>query len=164
MRNGVTADALRKGGSTFHIIFGLNLPQLSEIARSIGYDKELALKLWGNTSTRCSLLLATMIINPNDFSQAEAEKWISEVTDYEVADILCLKLLSKTDYSYILIKKYIDSSKLMSRYIAWRLLFTFLKRNPQYMEVWSKEINETAANSIDSKIRNIALQILMTLA
>ena len=32
MRNGIVADALRKGGMPHKVIFGLNVPQLSEIA------------------------------------------------------------------------------------------------------------------------------------
>ena len=36
MRNGVIADVLRKGGSPFRTIFGLNLPQIAEIAADTG--------------------------------------------------------------------------------------------------------------------------------
>ena len=39
LRNGVIADTLRRAGSPFKIIFGLNLPQLAEIAAELGYSE-----------------------------------------------------------------------------------------------------------------------------
>ena len=37
-RNGIVADTLRKAGLPFGVIFGLQLPQLSGIARDIPHD------------------------------------------------------------------------------------------------------------------------------
>lgn len=48
MRNGITADALRRVGQPFRVIFGLNMPQLREIAGEFGPDEELARELWAN--------------------------------------------------------------------------------------------------------------------
>lgn len=36
MRNGAVADSLRRQGADYRIIFGLNLPQLVDIAREFG--------------------------------------------------------------------------------------------------------------------------------
>ncbi len=54
MRNGVVADMLRRAGSPFHIIFGLNLPQIVEIASEIPETQREAMAdaLWQNRSTR----------------------------------------------------------------------------------------------------------------
>ena len=46
MRNGVIADTLRKGGSTFRIIFCLNLPQFVDIAYTTDTIPSLAYDLW----------------------------------------------------------------------------------------------------------------------
>lgn len=46
MRNGVIADTYRRAGSPFRIIFGLNLPQITEIAAEFAPDSELAAELW----------------------------------------------------------------------------------------------------------------------
>ena len=45
MRNGVIADTLRRAGSPFKIIFGLNLPQISEIAARTPHTAGLAERL-----------------------------------------------------------------------------------------------------------------------
>ena len=62
MRNGIIADSLRKAGSPFRMIFGLNLPQLDEIAADTGKDEELALMLFADRNNRESSLLAPMIM------------------------------------------------------------------------------------------------------
>ncbi len=49
MRNGIIADVLRRGGSPFRIIFGLNLPQIVEIAAENEASADLARRLWANT-------------------------------------------------------------------------------------------------------------------
>ncbi|MDE6370251.1 MAG: hypothetical protein K2K92_02035, partial [Duncaniella sp.] len=61
MRNGVIADTLRKAGLPYRIIFGLNLPQIAEIAEETGADEALARQLWADTGTRESMMLAPMI-------------------------------------------------------------------------------------------------------
>ena len=71
-RNGIIADTMRKAGSPFKIIFGLNIPQIKQIASEIGKNKALAAKLWNNTTTRESMLLAPMIYPADELDIAEA--------------------------------------------------------------------------------------------
>ena len=61
MRNGAVADNMRKLGANYRIIFGLNLPQIVEIANETPHDEVLAEALWQIKSTRESQLLAPMI-------------------------------------------------------------------------------------------------------
>ena len=61
MRNGAVADYMRRMGAPYKIIFGVNLPHLSEIASETVPSQELARQLWANSSTRESMLLAPMI-------------------------------------------------------------------------------------------------------
>ena len=64
-RNGIVADTLRSAGmNCYSVIFGLNLPQLSAIARQITetHDRDafvsLADALWADKAVRESRLLA----------------------------------------------------------------------------------------------------------
>lgn len=61
MRNGIIADTLRKAGLGYKIIFGLNLPQITEIASGLTADADLAEELWADRRTRESMLLAPML-------------------------------------------------------------------------------------------------------
>ncbi|MDE6041722.1 MAG: hypothetical protein K2F99_09125 [Muribaculaceae bacterium] len=126
MRNGVVADALRKGGSPFPIIFGINLPQLVEIASSTGKNKELAEKLWGNTTTRESMLIAPMLMPVQEFGIEDARRWASGATVAEVADILCHRLLRHLPFAWALAEEYADS------YIGLRLAFNLVASDPEH--------------------------------
>ena len=57
-RNGIVSDTLRKAGMPYNIIFGLQLPQIAEIARSNEKNLELADALWQDSGVRESRLLA----------------------------------------------------------------------------------------------------------
>ena len=61
MRNGIVSDTLRKAGSPYRSISGLNLPQLAEIARETGRDETLAAILRADDHTRESQLMAPML-------------------------------------------------------------------------------------------------------
>lgn len=124
MRNGVIADTYRKAGSPHHIIFGLVLPQLVEIASEFGHDPELAGQLWNNRSTRESMLLAPMLLRPEDITVDCALEMINQSPSAETADILCHRLLRHTPFSLdIAIKASDPSSTPTCRYAAMRLLW-----------------------------------------
>lgn len=131
MRNGIIADTLRQAGSPFRIIFGLNLPQIVEIATETGKNRELADKLWANTTTRESLLIAPMLVEPSDFSIDDARRWVAEVPATEVADILCHRLLRHTPYAWELAEELIDKhDENFALYTGLRLTFNLVHTDP----------------------------------
>lgn len=126
MRNGAIADRLRRLGSPHRIIFGLNLPQLAEIATRYAGDTALAEELWANTSTRESMLLAPMIYPIEGMTMETALRWIGTIPSAEVADILCHRLLRKLDFAPELVERLSSSTHDMARYTALRLAFNLL--------------------------------------
>lgn len=131
MRNGVIADALRRGGSPFKIIFGVNMPQLAEIAAGEGPDIELARELWDNRSTRESMLLAPMLVDAATFTPDEARRWIASVPSPEIADNLVHKLLRHMNCGYELAVEASRSDNDMQHYVAMRLLWHYLRVHPE---------------------------------
>ena len=124
MRNGVIADTYRKAGSPHHIIFGLVLPQLVEIASEFGHDPELARQLWANSSTRESMLLAPMLLRPEDMTLSSALEMISQSPSAETVDILCHRLLRHTRFSLDIAVQASDTSlPPLCRYASLRLLW-----------------------------------------
>ena len=131
MRNGVIADTYRRAGSPFRIIFGLNLPQIVEIAGDFGPDAGLAEALWANTSTRESMLLAPMLLRPEDLTEENALKMIEECPSAETVDILCHRLLRKTPFAFSLAMKAAEAGRSpLTRYAALRLLWHQLLSHP----------------------------------
>ena len=71
-RNGITADILRKAGMPYKIIFGLQVPQIAQIARGHKPDMELADRLWNDTEVRESRLLATYLFPIGEVTESKA--------------------------------------------------------------------------------------------
>lgn len=131
MRNGAVADNMRRHGAHYRIIFGLNLPQIVEIANETPRSVELAEALWKNQSTRESLLIAPMIYPREEFGLDVACRWVSEVPTAEVGDVLCHRMLRHMDYAWQLATTMVKSSHVMERYVSLRLMFNLL---PSYLD------------------------------
>lgn len=119
MRNGIIADTLRRAGSPYHIIFGLNLPQLMEIAAMTPHTVELADALHANASTRCSRLMAPMIHPAEDMSEQKALQWMTDVLCAEEADILCHRLLRKLPFASSLVSKALEADSSAQTWLAY---------------------------------------------
>lgn len=120
-RNGMLADRLREAGDCHYVIFGLNLPQIVDIACMAGNDKALAEQLWANDTTRESRLIAPMIYPRELMTIETAREWIEAVENTEVADIVCHRLLRYLDFAWELCEEYAGAASDMQRYVALRL-------------------------------------------
>lgn len=110
-RNGVLADALRKQcGLTQKMIFGLNLPQLKEIAARIGRDEELSAQLWADEECRESRLLAILIGEPQ-----------GSVKTVEEADVLCHAVLRHRPDAAAIAAELLRSDDPLTHYQGLRL-------------------------------------------
>ena len=78
-RNGIIADTLRSAGWTHSVIFGLNLPQITDIARQQpAPDVDLALELWNDRNVRESRLITPFLL-PKDYQQADLLKLLADI-------------------------------------------------------------------------------------
>lgn len=140
MRNGDLAQQMRERGASYRINFGLNLPQVVEIARdflpggaermALGDDFDMAgfaRRLRDNVSTRESMLIAPMLFPVGALTIDEAVEWSSNVASPEVADVLCLKLLRYWPGAEGLIHVLLSDRPPLARYCALRLLLNLLQ-------------------------------------
>lgn len=119
MRNGLLADMLRKQCRLPHkLIFGLNLPQIKEIAREAGEDPALGAELWADAGCRESRLMAPMVMPRN----AEAYALAREAATEEEADVLCHSLLRHCPDPVAAAVDLAADPRPMTRYCALRLL------------------------------------------
>lgn len=156
MRNGIIADALRKSGSPYKIIFGLNMPQLKEIATDYMGNEELAKKLWENKTTRESVILAPMLMDASKLTDEVAKNLIEESPDVECLDMLTHNLLRKYSNKEDLALQLIPTDNWKYHYVAMRLAWTFLTTNPLLAQSLAKK----EAEQKDKRTINLALKIL----
>lgn len=130
MRNGIIADTIRKAGLDYKMIFGLNIPQIKEIAEALPHTSILAEEMWADKRTRESMLLAPMLYPVEALDITTAKRWVEEVTTTEVADTLCHSLLRHHPQAWDIAMEYVASSDELLRYTAFRLLFNMLYSRP----------------------------------
>ncbi len=127
LRNGMIADTLRKGGLEQKYIFGLQLPQIKEIAaRFKQADDEdsclLARELWNDKECREARLLACHLMPPSHLNSEEAAQWAEDVATREEADILAFRLLRYLPYASDLAKKLSESGQQLKNYTATAIM------------------------------------------
>ena len=91
-RNGMVSDALKKAGSPHKLSYGLQLPQLSEIAKKLPSDMALAEKLWQDKDTRESRLLSFFLFPKELVGMKKAKELIEDLQTREEAEILVFRL------------------------------------------------------------------------
>ena len=126
MRNGVVADSLRRAGCPYRIIFGVNVPQLGEIAAEFGPSAELAESLWADEAMRESFVLATMLYPVDRLTIEHARALVDRARWSEDADMLCFKLFKRTAFATQLAAELTAAADRLHRYAGLRLYFNIV--------------------------------------
>lgn len=135
MRNGALAAQMRAAGLAYRINFGLNIPQIKEIASEISNMQlssfemlTLANSLWENETTRESRLLAPMIYPADLMTSDTALSWMRQTQTTEIADHLCHSLLRHLPFATGLAETIIADQVAsdINRYTAIRLILNLL--------------------------------------
>lgn len=130
LRNGIVADSLRKGGLDYKMAFGLNLPQIVEVASEIEPDRELAETFWADDRTRESKLLAPMIYPREAVTRQRASEMLRQTLTTEVADVLCHRLLRHLPFAMEVAADAVADADELVRYGGFRLMFNLLYARP----------------------------------
>ncbi|MDE6537012.1 MAG: hypothetical protein K2M13_03100 [Muribaculaceae bacterium] len=101
-RNGIVADTLRKH-FPYKIVFGLQVPQLAQIAAHTDKSMALAERLWGERGNRESRLLATYLFPLDEVTPEMSLKLASEVETSEEADMLIFRVLKRLPFARFLL-------------------------------------------------------------
>jgi len=78
--------------------FGVSVPKLRTLAREVGRDHLLALKLW-ETGLHDARLLATMVDIPEEVTVDQMDKWVRDFDSWDVVDGSCGNLFDKTPFA-----------------------------------------------------------------
>src|SRR5438445_4370600 len=78
--------------------FGISVPKLRSLAREVGRDHQLALKLW-ETGLHDARLLASMVDDPEQVTVDQMDKWVRDFDSWDVVDGSCGTLFDKTPFA-----------------------------------------------------------------
>jgi 3-methyladenine DNA glycosylase AlkD len=79
--------------------FGVSAPEVKKIAREIGKDHDLALKLW-QTEVLEARAVACLIADPAKVTDAQMESWVADLDNWATCDTVTGYLFDKTPYAY----------------------------------------------------------------
>jgi 3-methyladenine DNA glycosylase AlkD len=90
-------DSMSRFGIRTSSALGISIPQLRNLAKKIGTDHGLALKLW-KTKIHEARILASMIDDPSQVTQAQMEEWAVGFDSWDLVDNCCGNLFDKTPF------------------------------------------------------------------
>ena len=77
---------------------GLSIPDLRKIAKEIGKDHDLALKLW-KTEIQEARILAAMVDRPEEVTEQQMETWVKDINSWDVCDQVSMNLFEKAPFA-----------------------------------------------------------------
>jgi 3-methyladenine DNA glycosylase AlkD len=84
-------DGMARFGIRAKMVYGVAKPRMDELARRIGKDHRLALRLW-TTGVHDARILAGMIDEPARVTAAQMERWVRDFDNWDVCDGTCCHL------------------------------------------------------------------------
>jgi 3-methyladenine DNA glycosylase AlkD len=92
------AAGMARFGINVSNALGLSIPELRQIAKQIGTDHPLALKLWASELHEARLL-ASFIDDPHQVSETQLEAWARDFDSWDLCDQVC-GLFEATPFAY----------------------------------------------------------------
>jgi 3-methyladenine DNA glycosylase AlkD len=78
---------------------GISVRELRVLAKEIGRDHDLALRLW-ESGIHEGRMLATLVEDPKALGVSQAEAWAADLDSWDICDGLCFNVLWKTPFAY----------------------------------------------------------------
>jgi len=119
---------MKRFGIVDEFALGIPLPELRKIAKLIKTDHALALDLW-KTKIHEALLLASMIADPKQLTEGQADSWVHDLYSWDVCDQLCGNLLDRTSYALDKAREYSTSEKEFVKRAGFVLMAEFAVHN-----------------------------------
>jgi 3-methyladenine DNA glycosylase AlkD len=79
--------------------YGIAIPTLRKMAKSIGQNHALAQELWAS-GIHEARILASMIDRPQEVSADQMEQWVHDFDSWDVCDQCCSNLFDRTSFAY----------------------------------------------------------------
>lgn len=120
LKNGIVADSMSRKGIIYVKNYGVALPDLKELAKKYQPSNDLADRLW-LIGWRETVILSILLQPIETFSIEKAIARVNSIKNNETAEIICMYLLSKTDFAPTLCFDLIDSENTQNQTTGFML-------------------------------------------
>ncbi len=80
---------------------GVNMPIIRGVAKEIGKNHDLSLRLW-DSKIHEARILASMIDEPALVGKKQMEHWVRDFDSWDVCDQVCMNLFDKTEFAWVM--------------------------------------------------------------
>lgn len=98
LSNPENAEGMKKFGIVPKNGYGVPIPEIRKTAKEIGFDHELAVRLWRSGIHDCRLL-ASMVEDPKAVTSVQMEEWAADLYSWDLCDQCCSNLFRHTPYA-----------------------------------------------------------------
>jgi 3-methyladenine DNA glycosylase AlkD len=99
LRDSKAVAGMARAGINPESAYGISIPDLRRIAKSIGKNHKLALQLW-ESGIHEARILATMIDDPKQVTEVQIESWTCDFNSWDICDQCCNNLFRKTKFAH----------------------------------------------------------------
>lgn len=125
--NGPGAQSMRENGLDYKINWGVPFTELTQMAEKYGKNAELADALW-NANVRECKILATLIMPHEEMTIEQAEHWMSQTENQEIAEMISFNLFRHLSFAPYLGYKWITDGKELYQLCGYHILSALFKR------------------------------------
>lgn len=108
-------------GITVERRFGTSVPDMRKLAKELGKNHKLALKLW-RTGIAEAMIVAAMIDEPNKLTKEQMDDWVKDFDSWDVCDQVCMNLFKKTPFAWTKILDWSEREEEFVKRTAYALL------------------------------------------
>ena len=120
-KSGEVADAMIQQGILYKLNWGVSILDLRELAQNYSKDHLLALKLW-NKQWRETMILATLLDQPEAVSEEQMDFWTKSFENTEIAEQASTNLWVKSPFAFIKALEWCRGKKHLVRFTGIHLM------------------------------------------
>lgn len=95
-----TRDGMARYGIQAEKAFGVSVATIQQIARSIGRDHDLAIRLW-KTGWYEARMLCAFVDDPTLVTRAQMDSWARDFDNWAICDTVCFHLFDRTPHAWV---------------------------------------------------------------
>jgi len=121
MANQKNVDGMARYGINPKNNLGILIYKLRPLAKEIGRDHKLALRLW-NSGIHDARLLAVFIEDPEKVTEEQMESWANDFDSWDVCDQACTSLFDLTSLAYKKVSEWSERDEEFVKRAAFSLI------------------------------------------
>ena len=162
-KSGELADLMKQKGIQYKTNWGVSIIELREIAGQFKPDHLLALKLW-NKHWRETMILATLIDEPDHVTEEQIDFWTKTFENIEIAEQASANLWVKTKYAFIKALEWCRGKKHIIHYTGLHLIGRLaLSDNSAIDEMFEPFFEELPTLAKDNKLNTVFYRTVIAL-